>query len=112
MANSLAAFAGSRSIARNSRDVGRAHSAKAVREKELTAGRGMCGVAGLTVSMSVVAISTASRHRAVAPAAAASGPVAQQKSQLGIILTCLVVASIVSIPHQKWRAKRIAATTP
>jgi bile acid:Na+ symporter, BASS family len=58
----------------------------------------------------VLAISTASRHPAIALAFATSGPMTDQRSELGIILTYLVIATIVCIPYQKWRAKRNPAS--
>lgn len=53
----------------------------------------------------VLAISTASRHPAVALAVATSGPLGEAKTELAIILAYLVVATLVCIPYQKWRAK-------
>ena len=50
-----------------------------------------------------LAMATASRHPAVALAVATSGVVAQPKPELAIILLYLVVATLVSIPYQKWR---------
>jgi BASS family bile acid:Na+ symporter len=52
----------------------------------------------------VLAMSTASRHPAVALAAATSGT-QDPKAELAIILLYLVVATIITIPYQKWRAR-------
>jgi BASS family bile acid:Na+ symporter len=51
-----------------------------------------------------LAMSTASRHPAVALAIATSGAATEPKPELAIILLYLVVATIVSVPYQKWRA--------
>ena len=60
-----------------------------------------------------LAMTTASRHPAVALAIATSGTVVELKLQqvLAIISLYLVVATIVSVPYQKWRA-RAARTAP
>jgi BASS family bile acid:Na+ symporter len=52
-----------------------------------------------------LAMSTASRHPAVALAVATSGPLGEIKTELAIILAYLVVATIVCIPYQKWRER-------
>lgn len=57
-----------------------------------------------------LAISTASRHPAVALALATSGAATETKPELAIILAYLVVATLVAIPYQKWREKRATAT--
>jgi len=62
----------------------------------------------LEADRTVLAISTASRHPAVALAVATSGPLGEVKSELAIILAYLVVATLVCIPYQKWRAKATA----
>jgi BASS family bile acid:Na+ symporter len=56
-----------------------------------------------------LAISTASRHPAVALAVATSGPLGEARTELAIILAYLVVATIVCIPYQKWRARNTSA---
>jgi bile acid:Na+ symporter, BASS family len=53
-----------------------------------------------------LALSTASRHPAVALAIATSGILSDPKPELAIILLYLVVATIVSFPYQKWREAR------
>ena len=53
-------------------------------------------------------MATASRHPAVALAIATSGLEAQPKPELALILLYLVVATVVSIPYQKWRARSAA----
>jgi bile acid:Na+ symporter, BASS family len=58
-----------------------------------------------------LAMSTASRHPAVALAIATSGTVTEPKPELAIILLYLVVATVVSIPYQQWR-KRVSGTSP
>jgi bile acid:Na+ symporter, BASS family len=60
---------------------------------------------------SALALSTASRHPAVALAIATSGAISEPKPELGIILLYLIVATIVSIPYQKWRV-RVPAAAP
>ena len=57
-----------------------------------------------------LAISTSSRHPAVALAVASSGPLVEARPELAIILTYLVVATLVGIPYQKWRARRAPAS--
>jgi BASS family bile acid:Na+ symporter len=54
-----------------------------------------------------LAMATASRHPAVALAVATSGVEAQPKAELAIILLYLVVATLVSIPYQKWRHRSL-----
>ena len=54
-----------------------------------------------------LAMATASRHPAVALAVATSGVVVQTKPELAIILLYLVVATVVSIPYQKWRHRSL-----
>ena len=54
----------------------------------------------------VLAMSTASRHPAVALAIATSGVNPEPRvAELGIILLYLIVATIVSVPYQKWRLR-------
>jgi bile acid:Na+ symporter, BASS family len=55
-----------------------------------------------------LAISTAQRHPAVA-LAVASAITASQKSELAVILLYLIIATIVIIPYQKWRARAAQA---
>lgn len=55
-----------------------------------------------------LAISTASRHPALALAVALSVPEANKQAELGIILVYLVVATLVCIPYQKWRERAAA----
>jgi bile acid:Na+ symporter, BASS family len=52
-----------------------------------------------------LAMSTASRHPAVALAIATSGVLKDPKPELGVILLYLLVATLVSIPYQKWRER-------
>lgn len=56
-----------------------------------------------------LALSTASRHPAVALAIATSGAITEPKPELAIILLYLVVATVVSFPYQKWREYAAAA---
>jgi BASS family bile acid:Na+ symporter len=56
-----------------------------------------------------LALSTASRHPAVALAVATSGTVSEPKPELAIILLYLVVATLISLPYQKWRKPAIGA---
>ncbi len=56
----------------------------------------------------VLALSTASRHPAVAMAIATSGVNPEPRAELGIILLYLVVATLVSMPYQWWRARSSA----
>ena len=58
---------------------------------------------GVEISPSLVAMATASRHPAVALAVATSGPLTEARPELAVILLYLVVATVVSIPYQKWR---------
>jgi BASS family bile acid:Na+ symporter len=55
-----------------------------------------------------LAMATASRHPAVALAVATSGLEPQPRSELAIILLYLVIATVVSIPYQKWRRRSLA----
>ena len=55
----------------------------------------------------VLALSTASRHPAVALAVATSG-VMETKSELGAILLYVVVSVLVSLPYVMWRRRRVA----
>ena len=52
-----------------------------------------------------LAISTASRHPAVALAVATSGSAVETKPAMAIILLYLLVAMVVCIPYQKWIAR-------
>jgi len=52
-----------------------------------------------------LAMATASRHPAVALAVATSGVSTQAKPELAIILLYLVVATVATIPYQKWRQR-------
>jgi BASS family bile acid:Na+ symporter len=56
----------------------------------------------------VLALSTASRHPAVALAVAVAGG-AESKSELAAILLYLIVAAIVSIPYVMWRNRQAVA---
>jgi bile acid:Na+ symporter, BASS family len=56
----------------------------------------------------VLALSTASRHPAVALAVATSG-VMETKSELAAILLYVVVSVLVSLPYVMWRRRRAAA---
>jgi BASS family bile acid:Na+ symporter len=51
-----------------------------------------------------LAISTASRHPAVALAVATSGADVDTRPAMAIILLYLLVAMVVCVPYQKWRA--------
>lgn len=53
----------------------------------------------------VLAISTASRHPAVALAVATSGPAAAARDEFALILMYLVVATLVCLPYEKWRSR-------
>ena len=55
-----------------------------------------------------LAMATAARHPAVALAVATSGVEAQPKPELAVILLYLLVATVISIPYQKWRHHRLA----
>jgi BASS family bile acid:Na+ symporter len=65
----------------------------------------------LEADRTTLAISTASRHPAVALALATSGPRGEIQTELAIILAYLVVATIVCIPYQKWRARHQSPET-
>jgi len=54
-----------------------------------------------------LAMATASRHPAVALAVASSGVVLGAKTELAVILLYLLAATLVSIPYQKWRHRRL-----
>ena len=56
----------------------------------------------------VLALSTASRHPAVALTVATSG-VMQTKQELGAVLLYVVVSVLVSLPYVMWRRRRAAA---
>ena len=56
----------------------------------------------------VLALSTASRHPAVALAVATSG-VMETKSELAAVLLYVVVSILVSLPYVMWRRRRAAA---
>ena len=53
-----------------------------------------------------LALTTASRHPAVALTIATSGAVTDPKPPLAVILLYLVVATIVSIPYVRWRKRQ------
>jgi len=55
-----------------------------------------------------LALATSSRHPGVAFTIMSSGAVNDPKPQLAAILLYLVVATIVAIPYQKWRARAMA----
>jgi bile acid:Na+ symporter, BASS family len=59
----------------------------------------------------VLAISTASRHPAMALAIATSGPATANavKEELAAILLYVVIAAIISFPYKKWRARTAGA---
>jgi bile acid:Na+ symporter, BASS family len=59
----------------------------------------------------VLALSTASRHPAMALAIATSGPMTANaaKPELAAILLYVVIAAIVSFPYKKWRMRRAGA---
>jgi BASS family bile acid:Na+ symporter len=57
-----------------------------------------------------LALATASRHPAVALAIATSGAVKEPKPELGIILLYLIVATVVSLPYQRWRKPAAGST--
>ena len=59
-----------------------------------------------------LALSTASRHPAVALAIATSGVLSDPKPELAIILLYLVVATAVSFPYQRWRARTAESAPP
>ena len=56
-----------------------------------------------------LAMSTSSRHPAVALAIATSGTVSEPKPELAIILLYLIVATFISLPYQKWRKPAVGA---
>jgi BASS family bile acid:Na+ symporter len=56
----------------------------------------------------VLALSTASRHPAVALTVATSG-VMQTKQELGAVLLYVVVSVLVSLPYVMWRRRQAAA---
>jgi bile acid:Na+ symporter, BASS family len=56
-----------------------------------------------------LAMSTSSRHPAVALAIATSGTVTEPKPELAIILLYLVVATLIALPYQKWRKPTVGA---
>ena len=58
-----------------------------------------------------LAMSTASRHPAVALAVTTADPRAGAPPELAVILIYLVVAMLLSLPYQKWRS-RVAAAAP
>jgi bile acid:Na+ symporter, BASS family len=53
----------------------------------------------------VLAMSTSSRHPAVALAIATSGPMTAAKPELAVIILYLIVATVVGIPYRKWRTR-------
>jgi BASS family bile acid:Na+ symporter len=72
-------------------------------------GVGHCLGGPLPGDRTALAMSTASRHPGVALAIATSGAAAEPKPELAIILLYLVVATIVSVPYQRWRAHATGA---
>lgn len=72
----------------------------------LAIGHGLGGP--LPADRTSLAISTASRHPAVALAVATSGPAGETKPELALILLYLVIATIVTAPYQKWRARDVS----
>lgn len=57
-----------------------------------------------------LAMATASRHPAMALAVATSGTLTEAKPELAVILLYLLVATVVTIPYQKWRGRGRAKT--
>jgi bile acid:Na+ symporter, BASS family len=53
----------------------------------------------------VLAMSTSSRHPAVALAIASSGPMTNAKPELAVIILYLIIATIVGIPYRRWRTR-------
>jgi bile acid:Na+ symporter, BASS family len=64
----------------------------------------------LASDRTVLAMSTASRHPAVAVAIASSGTRGNVEHEFAIILLYLIVSSIVGFPYQKWRARNAQKT--
>lgn len=58
-----------------------------------------------------LALSTSSRHPAVALTVATSGAITDTKAELGIIILYVIIATLIAIPYQKWRT-RAAHPTP
>ena len=58
----------------------------------------------------VLAMSTASRHPAVALAIATSGVDPDKRAEIAVVLLYLVVATVLSFPYQKWRARSAPAS--
>jgi bile acid:Na+ symporter, BASS family len=58
----------------------------------------------------VLAMSTSSRHPAVALAIATSGPLGAPKHELAIIVMYLIIATIIGIPYKRWRERPSAGT--
>lgn len=52
-----------------------------------------------------LAISTASRHPAIALLVATSGAMTDTRPELSVILLYLVIATVISLPYQAWRAR-------
>jgi BASS family bile acid:Na+ symporter len=59
----------------------------------------------IAADRTALAISTASRHPAVALAVATSGPADPAKDEFVLILMYLVVATLVCLPYEKWRSR-------
>ena len=57
-----------------------------------------------------LAMATASRHPAVALAVATSGTLTEAKPELAVILLYLLVATVLTVPYQKWRQRGLAKT--
>jgi BASS family bile acid:Na+ symporter len=64
----------------------------------------------LPADRTTLAISTSSRHPAVALTVATSGVISDTKAEVGIIILYLVIATLVAIPYQKWRSRTAHAT--
>jgi bile acid:Na+ symporter, BASS family len=59
----------------------------------------------LASDRTVLAMSTSSRHPAVALAIATSGPLGVLKPELAIILLYVIIATVIGIPYKKWRIR-------
>ncbi len=66
----------------------------------------------IAADRTTLALSTATRHPAVALAVATSGVLTDKKPALAIILLYLIVATIVGVAYQVWRGRSTKASTP
>jgi BASS family bile acid:Na+ symporter len=66
----------------------------------------------IAADRTTLALSTATRHPAVALAVATAGGGVEKKPELAIILLYMLVATAIGVPYQIWRSRSAKARTP